>query len=282
MDTGRRACIRFCRGCDRWIVLHAKERRLVKIASWNVNSVKARYDRLAAWLKSAGPDVLCLQELKTQEESFPFESFEELGYHAAVYGQKTYNGVAILSREKPSSIERGFGDDDPQARLIGATVGGVRVVSVYVPNGQEIGCDKHAYKLGWLEKLSKYLDESYTPRKQLIVCGDFNIAPDDIDAARPDAWAESVLCDPAGREAIAKIRDWGLVDVFRHLNPDTAAYSWWDYRRLAFPKNDGLRIDYILATSRLAKKCTVTTIDRDVRKGEKPSDHTPVVAEFDL
>ncbi|MBN2292065.1 MAG: exodeoxyribonuclease III [Pirellulales bacterium] len=254
----------------------------MKIASWNVNSVKARYDRLSQWLKSARPDVLCLQELKTQEDSFPFESFEELGYNAAVYGQKTYNGVAILSREQPVQIERGFGDEDPQARMIAATIAGVRVVSVYVPNGQEIGTDKHAYKLRWLKRFTEYLEENFTPRKQLLVCGDFNIAPDDIDVAHPDAWAESVLCDPAGRAAVAKIREWGLVDVFRHQHPDAAAYSWWDYRRLSFPKNDGLRLDYILATSRLAKKCTATSIDRDARKGEKPSDHTPVFAEFDL
>ncbi|MEA1949838.1 MAG: exodeoxyribonuclease III [Planctomycetota bacterium] len=254
----------------------------MKIASWNVNSVKARLDRLVAWLKSARPDVLCLQELKTQEDSFPFESLEEAGYHAAAYGQKTYNGVAILSREKPGNVQRGFGDNDPQARIIAATVAGLRVVSVYVPNGQEIGSDKHAYKLRWLERFAEYLEKNYTPRKQLLVCGDFNIAPDDIDVARPDAWADSVLCDPAGRAAVEKIRAWGLVDVFRCRHPDTAAYSWWDYRRLAFPKNDGIRLDYILATSRLAKKCTTATIDRDARKGEKPSDHTPVVAVFDL
>ncbi len=254
----------------------------MKIASWNVNSVRARLDRLIAWLKSAQPDVLCLQELKTQEDSFPFEPLAEIGYHAAIYGQKTYNGVAILSREKPKDVERGFGDDDPQARLIAATVGGVRVVSVYVPNGQEIGCEKHAYKLYWLARLSEYLDTNYTPRKQLVVCGDYNIAPHDIDVARPDAWAKSVLCDPAGRAAVDKIRSWGLVDVFRELHPDVAAYSWWDYRRLSFPKNDGIRLDYILATSRLAKKCCEATIDRDARKGEKPSDHTPVLAVFDL
>jgi exodeoxyribonuclease-3 len=254
----------------------------MKIASWNVNSVRARQDRLIQWLTLAKPDILCLQELKTLEESFPFEPLEKLGYHAAVYGQKTYNGVAILSLEKPKSIEHGFGDDDPEARMIAATVSGIRVVSVYVPNGQEIGCEKHAYKLYWLSRLGKYLDENYTPLKQLVVCGDFNIAPEDIDVARPDAWEESVLCDPAGREAVEDLRSWGLEDVFRKLNPKTAAYSWWDYRRLAFPKNDGLRLDYILATSRLAKKCRSATIDRDARKGEKPSDHAPVVAEFDL
>lgn len=254
----------------------------MKIASWNVNSVRARHDRLVAWLKSAQPDVLCLQELKTREDFFPFESLQEIGYHAAVHGQKTYNGVAILAREKPKNVERGFGDDDPQARMIAATVGGVRVVSVYVPNGQEIGCDKHAYKLRWLSRFDKYIDKHYTPRKQLIICGDFNIATADIDIARPDAWAGSVLCDPAGRAAVEKINSWGLVDVFRELHPDVTAYSWWDYRRLSFPKNDGIRLDYILATSRLAKKCSEATIDRDARKGEKPSDHTPVVAVFDL
>ncbi len=254
----------------------------MKIASWNVNSVRARHDRLVQWLISAKPDVLCLQELKTQEDFFPFESLAELGYHAVAHGQKTYNGVAILSREKPKNVERGFGDDDPQARLIAATIAGVRVVSVYVPNGQEVGCDKHTYKLYWLARFGEYLVEHYTPLKQLLVCGDFNIAPADIDVARPDAWAESVLCDPAGRAAVAKIRSWGLVDVFRKLHPSTAAYSWWDYRRLAFVKNDGIRLDYILATSRLTKKCSAATIDSDASKGEKPSDHVPVAAVFDL
>jgi len=254
----------------------------MKIASWNVNSVKARHDRLLDWLNSAKPDVVCLQELKTVEESFPFETLEDSGYHAAVYGQKTYNGVAILSREKPKSIKRGFGDDDPQARMIAATVAGINVVSVYVPNGQVIGSEKHSYKLYWLTSFAKYLDENYTPRQKLVVCGDFNIAPEDIDVARPDAWADSVLCDPAGRELVADLRDWGLVDVFRKLHPDTAAYSWWDYRRLAFVKNDGIRIDYILATSRLSNKCSSANIERDQRKGQKPSDHVPVVADFDL
>ncbi|GAG32366.1 unnamed protein product, partial [marine sediment metagenome] len=183
-------------------------------------------------------------------------------------------------RKKPKNVECGFGDDDPQARMIAATVDGVRVVSVYVPNGQEIGCEKHAYKLDWLSNLSDYLADRYSPSQPLIVCGDFNIAPTDLDVAHPRIWAGSVLCDPEGRSAIEEIRSWGLVDVFRNLHPDTAAYSWWDYRNLGFPKNNGLRLDYILATARLAESCEEATIDREARKGQKPSDHAPVVAVF--
>ena len=253
----------------------------MKIASWNVNSIRARHDRLIDWLCAAEPDVLCIQELKGLEESFPFESLREAGYHAVVYGQKTYNGVAILGRREPKDVERGFGDSDPQARVIAATVDGVRIVCVYVPNGQEIGCEKHAYKLDWLARLGDYLERCHSPSERLVVCGDFNIAPTDLDVSRPQSWNDSVLCDPEGRAAVEKIRAWGLADVFRKLNPDVKAFSWWDYRMLAFPKNHGCRIDYILATTPLAKNCREATIDREARKGQKPSDHAPVVAVFE-
>ena len=231
----------------------------MKVASWNVNSIRSRHDRLIAWLEAAQPDVLCVQELKGTEDIFPFESIQAAGYHAAVYGQKTYNGVAIISRQKPKDIQRGLGkfepkNGDPQARLIAATVDGVRIICVYVPNGQEPGSDKHAYKLQWLAGLAGYLEQNHKSSQRLVVCGDFNIAPADIDVSKPQSWIDSVLCDPAGREAVQKIRDWGLNDVFRSLNPDLKAFSWWDYRMLAFPKNHGCRIDYILATEPLAKK----------------------------
>lgn len=253
----------------------------MKIASWNVNSIRAREERLVEWLAANRPDVLCIQELKVTDDAFPLDLMREAGYHAVVYGQKTYNGVAILSRREAKDVERGFGDRDPQSRLIAATIEGVRVICVYVPNGQEIGCEKHAYKLDWLARLQKYLAKKYSPADRLVVCGDFNIAPTDLDVSKPQSWVDSVLCDPEGRAAVERIKEWGLTDVFRRLNPDVKAFSWWDYRMLAFVKNHGCRIDYILATASLADKCSEATIDREARKGQKPSDHVPVVAVFE-
>ncbi len=256
----------------------------MKLATWNINSIRAREERLLAWLERHEPDVLCLQELKVQEEAFPFEAVEQAGYAASVHGQKTYNGVAILSRSEPTDVTCGMGDgaDDPQARLVAATIDGVRIVCVYVPNGKEVGDPKYAYKLDWLDRLRRHLDGRYDSNDDLVVCGDTNVAIDDKDVANPDAWADSVLCHADARQALAKVCDWGLVDVFRQHHPDGGVYSWWDYRRLGFPKNDGLRIDHILATQGLAKRCTSASIDRDERKGSKPSDHAPVMAEFDI
>jgi len=252
----------------------------MKLACWNVNSVRARQDRLLAWLEKNRPDVLCLQELKVIDEDFPRDAIEGLGYHAAVHGQKTYNGVAILSRTKPKNVTRGL-TDDPAARLIAADFGKIHVLSAYVPNGQEVGSDKWDYKLRWMKNLRELLDERYSPDDRVALCGDFNVARDDLDVARPDDWAGSVLCHGDVRRAMQSWLDWGLVDVFRERHPEGKVYSWWDYRMLAFPKNLGLRLDYVLATKPLAKKCTAAEIDRAERKGEKPSDHAPVVVEFD-
>jgi len=253
----------------------------MKLVSWNVNSIRARLDRLVAWLEKARPDVVCLQELKTPDEAFPREPLASLGYDAAVFGQKTYNGVAILSRTKIKHAARGLGDDDPAARFLAATVGKSHVLCAYVPNGQEVGSEKWDYKLRWMMRLRAYLDEHYSAEDRLVLCGDFNVARDDLDVARPDDWAGSVLCHEEGRRRFEAILDWGLVDVFRERHPEGHVYSWWDYRMLAFPKNLGLRLDYVLATKPLAEKCVAAEIDRGERKGEKPSDHAPVVVEFE-
>ena len=252
----------------------------MKLACWNVNSVRARHDRLLAWLDKMQPDVLCLQELKVVDEAFPYESIEEAGYTSSVFGQKTYNGVAILSRTPPDDVERGLGDNDEQSRLIAARFGKTNVLCAYVPNGQEVGSDKWAYKLRWMKRLRKLLDERYSPDEHLVLCGDFNVARDDLDVALPDQWEDSVLCHAEARSHFQAILDWGLVDVFREHHPEGKLYSWWDYRMLGFPKNHGLRLDYVLATKSLAKRCTSAMVDRDERKGQKPSDHAPVVVEF--
>jgi exodeoxyribonuclease III len=256
----------------------------MKLATWNVNSVKARKERLIAWLGKHSPDVLCLQETKTEDASFPHEDVREAGYQAVVYGQKTYNGVAILSRTEASDVRRSFEDgvDDPQCRVLAATLHGVRVVNVYVPNGGEAGTEKWAYKLAWLGRLRAYLARSYDPKQPLVLCGDMNIAPDDRDVARPGEWADTVLCHPAVRDEFTALTQWGLSDVLRKHHPDGGVYSWWDYRMLGFPKNNGLRIDHILATEPVAHACTGANVDREERKGKLPSDHAPVIATFEL
>ncbi len=255
----------------------------MRIATWNVNSVRSRLERLLDWLGRHEPDVLCLQELKTVEETFPFDVLREIGYHAVVCGQKTYNGVAIISRSEPTDIRRGFAvdDNDPQARLISAVIDGVRIFSAYFPNGGEVGSDKFTYKLQWMDRLRTMFERKHSSDESLVLCGDFNVAIGDLDVAVPERWADTVLCVPEVRAALRKISDWGWTDVFRVCHPEESAYSWWDYRRLAFVHNDGLRIDYIFATSPLAAKCTGVEIDREERKGQKPSDHAPVIASFE-
>ena len=253
------------------------------IATWNVNSVRARQERLLAWLDKHRPDVLCLQELKVVEEAFPFDAVGEAGYHAAVYGQKTYNGVAILSREEPAGVRRGIDDgvDDPQARLIAAEVAGVHVINAYVPNGSQVGSEAFDYKLRWMRRLAACLGRHWSPGDAVVLCGDLNVAADDRDVAEPDEWADTVLCVPQVRRALERACRWGLVDVFRKHHPEGGVYSWWDYRMAAFPRNDGLRLDHVLATEALGRRCTRAEVDRDERKGHKPSDHAPVLAWFD-
>lgn len=261
----------------------------MRIATWNVNSVKAREARVAAWLREHAPDALCLQELKTTDDAYPADTVREAGCHSAVYGQRTYNGVALVSPHPISQVERGFGEDglepDPQARLIQGVVRGVTVFSAYVPNGRTVGSESHGYKLAWLARLLELLEARFDPGDPVVLAGDFNVAFDDLDAENPEQWASSVLCDPATREALERIREWGFVDVVRKHNPEGGLYSWWDYRRLAFPKNDGLRIDHVFATVSVAEASTGAWVDRNQRKGkktDKPSDHAPVVADFDL
>lgn len=255
----------------------------MKVVSWNVNSIRARYDRVLNWLEANRPDVVCLQELKCQESEFPFDELSSLGYFAAVLGQKTYNGVAILALDPPEDVVCNMDDgvDDPQARLIAATVRGVRVVDVYVPNGEKVGSEKWRYKLAWYERLAAWL-AAHDPAKPLVLCGDFNIAPTDLDVARPDKWARTVLCAPPGREALARCVAWGLVDTFRLHHPDGGHYSWWDYRPPGLRGDDGLRIDQIYATAPLAARCTAAGVDKEERMGSKPSDHAPIWADFDL
>ncbi len=257
---------------------------MLTIATWNVNSVRARLERLLAWLEKTAPDVVCLQELKTTDADFPFAALEAAGYHAAVHGQKTYNGVAILSRVPPEGVHHGLDDDvpDAQARLVSARVGDVQVLSAYAPNGAEVGSEQWAYKLDWYRRLRAYLNRRFSPGQSLLLCGDFNVAPEDRDVANPETWRESVLCHEAGRAALQDLLAWGLVDTVRRHHDGQGPYTWWDYRHLAFPKNQGLRIDHILATPSLAQCCTQAFVDREERKGVKPSDHAPVLAVFDV
>jgi len=256
----------------------------MRLATWNVNSIRAREERLLRWLQSSRPDIVCLQELKVAEDAFPMDELRTLGYHAAIHGQKTYNGVAILSRVEPADVERGFADggDDAQARLLTVRVSGLRVASAYVPNGAEVGSDRWAYKLEWLKRLRQWLDRRVPRSEMFAVCGDFNVAPEPRDVCDPTAWEGTVLFHPEARRALDEVRAWGLVDSFRLHHDGPGFYSWWDYRMLAFPRNQGLRIDHVFLSEPLARRCTAATIDRNERKGKQPSDHAPVVVDLDV
>jgi exodeoxyribonuclease-3 len=255
----------------------------VKLASWNVNSVRARYGRLVAWLAEQTPDVVCLQETKVEDDAFPTLELRALGYETVLFGQRTYNGVAILSRARLTNVMRGFGDGDgdAQSRFITASVHGMRIASVYVPNGQAVGSEKFQYKLSWLQRCHAWLMRTARPDEPVLLCGDFNVAPEDRDVHDPLAWKDQVLCHPDERAALARIRSFGLEDLFRRHHPEAGFYSWWDYRQLSFPKNRGLRIDHLFGTAAVAARCQDVVIDRDARKGKEPSDHAPVVATFD-
>lgn len=257
----------------------------MRIATWNVNSVKAREQRVLGWLREHDPDVLCLQELKTTTENYPKESIREAGYRSAVHGQKTYNGVALVSKVKLIDVRAGQEGSGMGARLISGRLKDIVILSAYFPNGRTVGSDAFEGKLAWMNRLLETLRATWDARDPLVLAGDFNVAPDDLDVANPEKWSKSVLCHPAAREALERIREWGFVDVVRKHNPDEALYSWWDYRQLGFPRNDGLRIDHIFATPSVADMSLGAWVDRDQRKGkktDKPSDHAPVVADFDL
>jgi exodeoxyribonuclease III len=259
----------------------------MKILTWNVNSVGSRLERLVKVLQRHSPDIVCLQELKCTEENFPFDAVKAAGYSAAVYGQKTYNGVAILSKIPLTKVEKGFGDvgaEDLSARLISGTLmlpaGEIRIVCVYCPNGQEVGSEKFLYKLDWYTKLRLYLEKRHKSSERLIVLGDFNVAPEPRDVHDPKAWEGKILFSQPERDALANLCNFGLVDTFRLIHSEGGFYSWWDYRALAFPFNKGVRIDFILATNPVATRCISSSIDREERKGERPSDHAPVLADF--
>ncbi|MBI2945876.1 MAG: exodeoxyribonuclease III [Candidatus Wallbacteria bacterium] len=256
----------------------------MKLASWNVNSVRTRLERLLAFFERHRPDVVCLQELKVETAGFPADAIRAAGYHAVVHGQKTYNGVAILSREEPQDKLIGFddGEDDPQARLVAATIGGVRVLSAYAPNGSEVGSEKWAYKIAWYARLARYLRERLDPGQPVVLSGDLNVAPEERDVHDPATWAETVLFHPQARALLASIADWGLVDTFRLHDTSDGKFTWWDYRMGAFHRNWGVRIDFILATNVLARQCVSASIDRDERKGTQPSDHAPILSTFEL
>ncbi|MEO8386205.1 MAG: exodeoxyribonuclease III [Betaproteobacteria bacterium] len=253
----------------------------MKIAAWNVNSLNVRLPHVTEWLKTQQPDVLCLQELKMEDAKFPLAAFEEIGYNSVFNGQKTYNGVAILSRTCPEDVSKDIpGYDDPQKRVIAATVGGIRVVCAYIPNGQAVASEKYQYKLQWLAAMQAYMRETIAAYGDVALLGDYNIAPDDRDVHDPKIWEGQVLCSVAERDAFRAFIALGLVDSFRLFEQAEKSFSWWDYRMNGFKRNLGLRIDHILLTPGLADRCVSSIIDVDPRKLDRPSDHAPVVADI--
>lgn len=255
----------------------------MRIASWNVNSLRVRLPQVLDWLQDNPVDVLALQETKLVDEEFPVQEIREAGYHVQYSGQKTYNGVAILSREPAREVQAGVdGLKDPQRRILAATVEGVRVLNLYVVNGSEVGSEKYAYKLDWLDKVTAFLRTDLQQHPRYVVLGDFNIAPGDQDVHDPNAWEGAILCSDRERQALQAILDLGFVDTFRLFEQEQDSFSWWDYRAAGFRRNLGLRIDLILASTELEAVCSFSTIDKAPRGNERPSDHAPVMAEFDL
>lgn len=254
----------------------------MRIATWNVNSIGARLPSVLRWTEYERPDVLCLQEIKCIDAKFPAADFEALGYTSITHGQPTYNGVAILALAPVTGIVKGLpGDEGPgHSRLVAGTVGGITVVNVYIPNGSEVGSDKYAFKLDWLARLRQFLDARFSAADPVLICGDFNVAPDDRDVHDPMLWDGKILCSPAEREALEHVRVWGFEDAFRLHTTDGGHFSWWDYRSGAFRRNAGLRIDHIWITSSLVKRCVSVRIDKEPRMWDRPSDHAPLVAEF--
>jgi len=252
----------------------------MRVASWNINSLRKRQDRLFAWLNETRPDIVCLQETKCRDDQFPALALQSAGYHAAYHGEKSYNGVAILSRTGLTDVRASLCDevDDPQARVIAATAGSIRVFSIYAPNGQAVGSPAYQYKLQWYERLNRCLSKERA--LDLVVCGDFNVAPEDVDVHDPELWRGAIMCSDPERAALRQLGAVGLIDTLRLHHPERGLFTWWDYRMLSFPKNRGLRIDAVLAIKSLADRCVAAGIDRDMRKGDEPSDHAPIWAEF--
>lgn len=254
----------------------------MKLATWNVNSLAVRLPQLLAWLAENPVDVMALQETKLADDKFPQAEIEAAGYAVQWFGQKTYNGVALLSRQSATDVVRNIpGHDDTQARVIAATIAGMRTVGLYVPNGQTPESDKFAYKLRWLDALRDWLRDEMQAWPQLVVMGDFNIAPEDRDVHDPAAWAGQVLCTPAERAHFQALLTLGFSDAFRLFEQPPRSWTWWDYRMLAFRRNQGLRIDHVLVSPALRPRVKACTIDKLPRKNERPSDHTPVVLELD-
>ncbi|HET20455.1 MAG TPA: exodeoxyribonuclease III [Chromatiales bacterium] len=254
----------------------------MKIATWNVNSLRVRLPQVLEWMGAEQPDILAMQETKLVDEKFPVEAFRELGYEVAFSGQPTYNGVAVLARQPLEDVVTDIpGFEDHQRRVLAATVGGVRVIDLYVVNGEAVGSDKFAYKLAWLEAAHDWIHDELKRHPQTVVLGDFNIAPDDRDVHDPEAWREKILCSTPEREALRRLLDLGLSDVFRQFEQPEKSFSWWDYRMNGFRRNLGLRIDLILASTPLAERCTASGIDKVPRGWERPSDHAPAWAVFD-
>jgi exodeoxyribonuclease-3 len=257
----------------------------MKLASWNVNSLKVRLPHVLDWLKEHQPDILGLQEIKTIDENFPLEEIKAAGYHVNFAGQKTYNGVAVISKLPATDIVTDLpGLDDPQRRVLGATIpqknGDVRFLNLYIPNGSEVGSEKYEYKLGWLNALISYVKTQLAEHKNFVMVGDYNIAPDDRDLWDPEGWKDKILVSPPERAALQSLLDMGLTDTFRLFDQEDELYSWWDYRAAGFRRNHGMRIDLLLSSPAMTELCTASYIDKEPRKLERPSDHAPVVAEF--
>jgi exodeoxyribonuclease-3 len=251
----------------------------MKIASWNINSLRKRQQRLLEWLAKEEPDVVCLQETKCSDDQFPELALSAAGYHCVFHGQKSYNGVAILSRHQLHQRQAAL-YDDPQARVIAVTIKNVRVFSIYAPNGQAVGAPAFNYKMQWFVQLRDGIERAQKTFAQVIVCGDFNVAPEDRDVHNPVLWRGAIMCSEEERAAFRALERLGLRDTLRIHHAEGGLFSWWDYRMLAFQKNRGLRIDAILASESLAERCIAAGIDREIRKGKDPSDHAPVWAEF--
>ncbi len=250
----------------------------MKLATWNVNSLNVRLPHVLDWLRENPIDVLCLQETKQEDSKFPYAELTAAGYHAVHAGQKTYNGVAILSRHEMTDVERGILNfEDEQQRVISATIKGIRVVCVYIVNGQAVDSDKYAYKMRWLDALTIWLTEELKKHPNLVLLGDYNIAPEDRDCHDPAAWQGQILVSPREREAFQRLTDLGLHDSFRLFEQADKSFTWWDYRMLGFRRNFGMRIDHILVSDALKSKCESCVIDKAPRKLERPSDHTPVI-----
>ena len=249
------------------------------IATWNVNSVRARHQRLLDWLDKRRPDVVCLQELKVEDSGFPLSDVESRGYHAALYGQRTYNGVAILSRRAPTDVARGL-DGDEQARLIAANIGDTQFISAYFPNGGEKGSDKFEYKLRWMKQLAEWLGPK-AATDRVVLCGDFNVAPFEDDVAHNSEMEGSVLACDEVRTALTTIRDLGFIDAFRPFHPKGGVYSWWDYRAGAFEAGNGLRIDHVYCTPAVAERAIGALVETEERRGKGASDHAPVMVELE-